>query len=188
MGYFSKSDSQGDVMSGGSGSWAIRTVKKLFYATVVTIVFGIYKAGVSGRIIDIGIKNGVPYTEIFQVAFIKALQKGTLDAPDMLFTGITQFTQFPISSIFRNFVPFLLIYGVWFQITSIAVDIIDGRRNDSVGFLGKALFNLFVMLVIWSIYTGVAFLDPTPLSFNATEVAVNNGWINQTVNASQGVQ
>lgn len=182
MGRFSKRDREGDTLSGGSGSWVKRSIKKVFYAIVVTVAFGIYYAGVSAKIIDIGLRNGVPIGEILQTSFIKALQYGTLKAPEMVFEGASIFLTYPITAIFQNFIPFLFIYGAWFQIASIAVDILDGRKSDSVGFLGKALATIGVMLLIYAIYTGIAFLEPTAISFDAQQVAVNQGWVNETVN------
>lgn len=179
-GRFSRADREGDTLSGGSGSWVKRSVKKVFYAIIVTLAFGVYQAGISARLIDIGIRNGVPMTEVLQTSFIKALQYGTLKAPEMVVEGAKIFLTYPITAIFQNFIPFLFIYGAWFQITSIAVDILDGRRSDSVGFIGKALATIGLMMFIYAIYTGVVFFEPTAISFNATEVAVNQGWVNES--------
>jgi hypothetical protein len=186
MGRFSKNDREGDTLSGGSGSWVKRSVKKVFYAIIVVLSFGIYSSGVSSKIIDIGLRNNAPIGEMLQVSFIKALQYGTLKAPEMLFEGARQVLTYPVTAIFTNFIPFLFIYGAWFQITSIIVDILDGRRSDSVGFLGKALATIGLMLFIYAIYTGIVFFEPTAISFNATEVAVSQGWINESVNQSAG--
>jgi hypothetical protein len=186
MGYLSKGDYEGDTLSGGSGSWVKRSVKKVFYAVLVVLSFGIYSSGISSKIIDIGLRTNAPMSEVLQVSFIKALQYGTLTAPEMVLEGSKQVFTYPITAIFTNFIPFLFIYGAWFQITSIIVDILDGRRTDSVGFLGKALATIGLMLGIYAIYTGVVFFEPTAISFNATEVAVNQGWINESVSQSAG--
>jgi len=184
MGRFSKADNEGDTLSGGSGSWVKRSVKKVFYAVLTVLSFGIYQSGVSSRIIDIGLRNGVPMGDVISLSFIKALQYGTLKAPEMLVEGARLFTTYPITAIFKHLIPFLFIYGAWFQISSIVVDILDGRRSDSVGFLGKALVTIGIMLLIYVIYTGVVFFEPTAITFNATEVAVKEGWINGTSNAT----
>lgn len=178
MGRFSNRDREGDTLSGGSGSWVKRSVKKVFYAILVILSFGIYSSGVSSKVIDIGLRSNAPIPEILQVSFIKALQYGTLKAPEMVVEGATTVLTYPITAIFTSFIPFLFIYGAWFQISSIIVDILDGRRTDSVGFLGKAIFTVGLMLFIYVIYTGVVFFEPTAITFNATEVAVQEGWVN----------
>lgn len=183
MSLFSKRDTEGDTLGSGTG-WVKRSLKKIIYGLIMTIAFGVYKLGVSGRIIDVGIKNGVPWQEVISVAFIKALQKGTLDAPTMLFQGVVGFFTYPVTNLFRNIIPFLMVYGVWFQFTSVIVDILDMRKEDTVGFVGKMLASLGVMFLVYAIYTGVAVFDPTPLTFNATEVAVRKGWIEPAVNQS----
>lgn len=160
--------------SRGSLAAAKRYVKKLLAFTLMTAVFGIVYSHTTQAILDMAWQGQISWMKAFEESMIKALQYGTLKAPEMAAKGLEALGQARVfTALINYFFPLAAYFMANFYIVSFILDVFDGREGEVFRYWIVFLATFLWIGLVYAVMNGFVFATGAEVTFNQTEIIHN---------------
>lgn len=161
--------------SRGSMQMFKRYFKKILAFFSSTLLFGvIFSGGTTQTILDMALQGHIGWLNALQLSFVKALQYGTLKAPEFLGSMLMLFSASrPITALVNNAMPLAFLFISWFYLTSFFVDLLDGREGEVFRYWFQAVLTVVVIGFVFAMLNGLYMFSGAEPTFNNTEIANN---------------
>jgi len=183
MGFFRKEKNREPTATtkpGSRGSWnaAKRYLKKLAAFATLTAVFGIVYSQTTQAILDLAWRNQISWGTAFSESLIKAMQYGTLKAPELAMHAVEMLLHARVfTALIEGVIPLSVYFMSQFYLVSFLLDVWDGREGEVFRYWMVFVATAIWILAVFGIMNGYVLATGAEVTFNETEIIQN---LNQT--------